>query len=875
VTARLKLFLQVCSAIQHAHQKGVIHRDLKPSNILIERHDPPEAGCPKVIDFGIAKATRGPLTEKTLLTRVHALIGTPAYTSPEQMELSGLDVDTRSDVYSLGVLLYELLTGKQPFERDVLERASLEEMRRVIREVDPPRPSERVSSLDCDERERIAQGRGLEPEKLSALLRSDLDWIVMRCLEKDRTRRYETANGLAMDLRRYLENEPVVARPPSRGYKFQKFVRRNRTWVIAGTMIAMALVLGLTLASVGLARARVQRLATETARREAEDLVSFMVKDLKPELQRAGRSPLTAQVAERAVNYFLNLPPDLNSAATERNRAIALEALAYVRSFAGNTEAAVTLWHEALAARRRAASGAPNDALIAVELALTECVDESRGWPLVLSEAPGNPESPEIAARLDVIVNQARKVYRSQSDNRDVARIFAQLLYYENRYINANTSRPEAALSAGREAEKLYRDFLVQNPEDVSLGSEFVYLLESIAVSAQQSGQTDVGIQVAEEALTFADRAVEKNPGNVELRENAAVAAMQLSYRLGPGSVEKAVAAEAIARERWRALVQMDPTNFRYRHEFAWANFWEGIFLNGSERKADAYQAKETFFNLLLPVAQSPNDFLSLRFTAFSLGGLAAELGDAKSVRKHLDQAREWHGKYLASIPPDLARQPSVQILFLHDQCFALDGIADWPELARQAGAILEAVDNARRLNPQPTTFFFERLRAKYWLSRALVRQGYGAKAIPVLQGTLAELEGPEARRLLGRDCEGTALLLNDLLGEALIATGNVQKARALLEKDLTEWEKLVAANATVCGHTGLAGDAVRLATTLNPSDPREAERREALLARASAQFENRPAGATLSRDDTEWLAKIKTLRATPLDTVSVNVSPH
>jgi eukaryotic-like serine/threonine-protein kinase len=190
VRARLELFARVCGAVQHAHQKGVIHCDLKPSNILVavENGEP----LPKIIDFGIAKATRDPLTDQTLSTLIHALVGTPAYTSPEQMEMGVRDVDTRSDIYSLGVLLYELLTGCQPFDRAVLQRASFDEMRRIVREVEPPRPSERVSELVNEERVSIAARRDADPARLPVLLRSELDWIVMRCLEKDRSRRYET-----------------------------------------------------------------------------------------------------------------------------------------------------------------------------------------------------------------------------------------------------------------------------------------------------------------------------------------------------------------------------------------------------------------------------------------------------------------------------------------------------------------------------------------------------------------------------------------------------------------------------------------------------------------------------------------------------------
>ena len=244
---RLGLFTQVCQAIQHAHQKGIIHRDIKPSNILVTLHD--GVPVPKVIDFGIAKATEQPLTEKTVFTAFGQFMGTPAYMSPEQAELSGLDIDTRSDIYALGVLLYELLTGQTPFDAKELLQAGLDEMRRRIREEEPLRPSTRLSTMVNADLTKVAQQRHSEPAKLTRFIRGDLDWIVMKCLEKDRNRRYETANGLAMDLRRHLNNEPVVARPPSRLYRFQKMVRRNKLAVSAASAVATALLLGLGLST--------------------------------------------------------------------------------------------------------------------------------------------------------------------------------------------------------------------------------------------------------------------------------------------------------------------------------------------------------------------------------------------------------------------------------------------------------------------------------------------------------------------------------------------------------------------------------------------------------------------------------------------------
>lgn len=387
---RLELFMDVCHAVQHAHQKGIIHRDLKPSNILVTLHD--SKPVPKVIDFGIAKATHQRLTDKTLFTEFRQLIGTPEYMSPDQADISGLDIDTRTDIYSLGVLLYELLTGTTPFDARTLRTAPYGEIQRIIREEEPPVPSSRVHTIAGGARtpasrgaggssaEAIAQQRGTDVAGLRRALRGDLDWIVMKALEKDRTRRYQTAKELADDIQRFLDRVPVVAGPPGAAYKLRKFVQRHRLGVVASSLIVAALVVGFSLATLGFVQARRQArhsrevsafltelitrheldlrqptLDTSDVIRRAEELfgddhalIGSMLLTRASSLIAAARNDDALQATNEALRMFRSRwPPDQPSIAA----AIAMQAQVYQEK--GDLARAESLYREALEMKRR------------------------------------------------------------------------------------------------------------------------------------------------------------------------------------------------------------------------------------------------------------------------------------------------------------------------------------------------------------------------------------------------------------------------------------------------------------------------------------------------------------------------------------------
>jgi eukaryotic-like serine/threonine-protein kinase len=590
VRERVRLFAQVCRAVQHAHQKGVIHRDLKPSNVLVTLADD-RPQC-KIIDFGIARAVEQTLDEQTRLTQLDQSLGTPAYMSPEQVE-AGQDIDTRSDIYSLGVLIYELLAGVLPFEPQAY-RGWAFYAQHLVRE--PPVPSARFAGLEAERQAAIAVGRSAEPQLLRRQLRGDLDWIVMRALEKERERRYETANGFALDLERYLGNLPVVASPPSRSYAARKFARRHRVGVAFAAVLSVLLIgfaVAMTVQAERVARARDLAIVRQG---QAEELIGFMVGDLRAKLTPVGRLDILDDVGQRALAYFAAVPEAELSNEELFRRAEAIRQLGEVRVEQGNTAAAMEAFREALVLTQRLAARDPRNTEWQVALgaahfwvgyihwlqsdldgALAEFGPYRTIAERLVERDPGNPE---WQRELSHAYSNLGSVQEARGDLEDALLSF------------------RATLATQQEVAR-------QRPGDRDTRFNLAIAHNKIAVILQKMGRFSEAAESFRNDLAIKDSLVRENSDDVPLREHLATAHAFVGRSLvDQGQVAEALPSFEAALELYRWLVERDPANEEWRtglaHRLADLGYARGFLGSPAAAGAALEEAMAIFESLLV-----------------------------------------------------------------------------------------------------------------------------------------------------------------------------------------------------------------------------------------------------------------------------------
>jgi serine/threonine protein kinase len=575
---RLELFIPVCEAVQHAHQKGIIHRDIKPSNVLIALYD--GKPVPKVIDFGVAKATGRKLTEQTLFTEFGSVVGTLEYMSPEQASLNQLDIDTRSDIYSLGVLLYELLTGTTPLERKRLNRAAVMEMLRFIREVEPQRPSARLTTTE--ELPTIAANRGLEPRKLSAQVHGELDWIVMKCLEKERDRRYGTANGLALDIKRFLANEQVLACPPSRAYRLRKLIKRNRTAIALSLVLAASLMIGTVVSIWQAVRANHAEATAEDQRTLAEQ-----------HADEATQATVTAEAARKDSDVQrLRAEANLRKARQAIDEYFTLVSQSKLFDVPNLQPLRKDLLESALHYYQTLVHDRSDDPALLVDLAVAHL-----RLAQVYHELDRNDESTAtFATGLDLVEQLRHKFPAATQEHHRLAGFWKG-----QRGSSPSTAIPNDPVAAERTLKKfigIWEILAREHPTEVAfqndLAAGYATLASLQASAAAATGSFGVALSAmtsTRKAIAIWERLNQADPDNREYRENLVTVLHEFSFHLGAaGSRKEARRLADRALELTERLVTEFPSVPHYRWYLALNLNARGHWLEDLGRPREAAQ---------------------------------------------------------------------------------------------------------------------------------------------------------------------------------------------------------------------------------------------------------------------------------------------
>jgi eukaryotic-like serine/threonine-protein kinase len=835
VTHRLDLFVQVCEAVQHAHQKGIIHRDIKPSNVLVTLHD--GRPVPKVIDFGVAKAINQQLTEKTLYTSFAQIIGTPLYMSPEQAEMSGLDVDTRSDIYSLGVLLYELLTGTTPFDKSRVREVSYDELRRIIREEEPCRPSAFVDTLG-QTRTIAASHRRVDPNRFAQLLYGDLDWIVMRALEKDRTRRYATASGLARDIERHQRDEPVEARPPSAGYRFQKFARRNRGAIATAAAVSVALVIG-TLLSVwqavratraeGLAEARltaeiVARSEAEAARAAETDQRKIAEQQRNEAESQRVRAEASFQAARHVVDERFDVVRDdelLSIPALQPLRKEQLSStLGYYRQFLDLYKADPTVTAQLAETYRRVggiarATGDDPQALDAFQEAIRRYEHLVRDQPTISAHQWGLAGASyelglvqnELARPADAVASFQRALLLLADLEADRPHDAESRLMTARACANVGVSQNALGRSAQAESS-LQRaidcyERLASDERDLALTrvfrSDVARAQYQLGNSRRARGRWDDAEESYRRACEAYEQLIADAPSVPTYRGNLARAYHDLGslYRLTSRMVE-AEASHRRALQLYQRIVTENPTVAEYHMGLGWAHYKLGCHEFVMQKRAQAE------LNWTIATAE----FSAAADMGFNRAGAYKALGDARAMLGHWEDAADAYARVAEAYR--FAALPMLQWALL--QLAAGDELgyrATCNRLVREYGTAAEGrlalstvmtciAGEAAVRKPAEVVEIAERVAARdprnpigqVFVAAAQFRAGETEKAVATLRETipklpLAELAAPTKRdyvRLARLAGETILSLAFDKLGDRAALARQLESLRAAIE---------------------------------------------------------------------------------------------
>jgi serine/threonine protein kinase/tetratricopeptide (TPR) repeat protein len=775
---RLELFVPVCQAIQHAHQKGIIHRDVKPSNVMITLYD--GKPVPKVIDFGVAKATEQRLTERTLFTQYGTMVGTFEYMSPEQAEMSALGVDTRSDIFSLGVLLYELLTGTTPLTHKRLKEAAYAEILRLIKEEEPRKPSMRLSDSG-EALASISAQRHMEPDKLTKLVRGELDWIVMKCLEKDRNRRYETANGFAADVQRYLNDEPVQACPPSAKYRLKKFLRRNKRPVLAALTIVVLMVAGLAGTSLGLVRAKAERDQKEEARQfavlyegRARNAVKqyFTAVSEDPDLKAKGMEPLRRKLLATARDYYAQFVRERGEEpALRAELAAAHFRLGYIIAEIADKREAIEEYEQALALWQQLADADPVDAQYQRNLAASH----HRLGNLYLET--GQPQKAEAAeekartifqrlANTDAAATEYQQglaqtheglgeLYRAIGRPKEAEVAFRQALAVRQRLVDAHPvatefqsglagsydalglflcrdlSQPAEAEAALRKALAIFQRLADAHPTVTEYPRDLARSHIHLGILYQDIGRLQEAEAAFGQTLAIFQPLADAHPTVTEYQRDLALSHLHLGnvYYL-TRQAQKAEAAFRKALAIWQRLADAHPTVLEFQSDLAGCHHNLGSVYRYTRR----FQEAETAFRKALAVRrQLVRDHPQITELVVALGGSQCDLGNlARDTGKPAD-ALDWHAQAIATLEAVRHReeQHATARLFLRNAHWGR--ARDLTALARYDKALMDW-DRAIELDDGEHKIMLRLRRAD-----TLIRSGDHARAVAEANAVAAE----------------------------------------------------------------------------------------------------------------------------------------